>query len=141
VRLLGIDLGTQSCKVAVYDGALRIVAEASAPIRTLHPAPGAAEQAPADWLAAVRAATQAALAPGVRIDGIGITGQLDGAVALDRGGAPCGPALIWMDRRARVPPLPADFFGRTGQVADASHLAPRRRGWPRAPRSRACTCR
>ena len=73
----------------------------------------------------MNAATRAALPVGTTIDGIGVTGQLDGAVALDRGGAPCGPALIWMDRRASVPSLPADFFGRTGQVADAGHLGPK----------------
>lgn len=125
MRLLGIDLGTQSCKVVVCDRDLGVVAEASAPISTRHPAPGAAEQAPADWLAALAAAARAALPPGAVVDAVGITGQLDGAIAVDRQGAALGNALIWMDRRAPLPPLPPDFFARTGQVADPSHLGPK----------------
>jgi xylulokinase len=54
-----------------------------------------------------------------------VAGQLDGCVAVGKGGLPLGPCLIWMDRRAEreLPELPADFRARTGLTADPGHMA------------------
>jgi xylulokinase len=142
VHLLGIDLGTQGCKVVIVDAALEVRGVGRAPIATAYPAPGHAEQDPRGWMSALeRAIGQARAAAGAQVArdvaAIGVTGQLDGAVAIDRDGAPLGPALIWMDRRAALPPLPPDFFVRTGQVADATHLAAKAR-WLAARQAPAC---
>ncbi len=60
---LGVDLGTQSLKVLVYDATTRqVVARASRPIPAPEsPRPGAAEQNPADWWNAFDAALRSVL--------------------------------------------------------------------------------
>ena len=70
---------------------------------------------------------------------LGICGQLDGCVAVDREGQPLGPCIIWMDRRAEaeVAGLPAE------RVQDATGRRPGRHAHGRqgplaeAPRARA----
>ena len=52
----GIDAGTQSVKVVVYDAAERaIMASASAPLALMSGEDGSREQHPADWVATMRA--------------------------------------------------------------------------------------
>lgn len=136
--VVGIDLGTQSLKAVVCDEHLTVRGAHAVAIATAHPAPDRVEQDPRAWEAALAPAIGGALAAaGVAprdIAALALTGQLDGCVAVDASGAPVHPALIWQDRRAsaeaaRVPA--ADVFARTGQVADASHLAPKA-AWLRA---------
>ena len=130
--VVGIDLGTQSLKAVVCDDALAVRGAHAVGYPTERPAPDRAEQDPRAWEAALAPAIAGALArAGVApeaIAAIAIAGQLDGCVAVDRGGAALHPALIWQDRRAvreaqRVDA--AELFAQTGQVADASHLAPK----------------
>jgi len=132
VPVVGIDLGTQSCKVVVCDDDLRVRGSHAVPLATWHPRPGWAEQDPRAWEAALAPAiagalARAGLAPSA-IDALALAGQLDGCVAVDPAGAPLHPCLIWQDRRAiedaqRAPA--AQVFGLTGQVADPGHLAPK----------------
>ncbi len=136
--LLGIDVGTQSLKALVVDERLRPRGRADRPLAVHHPRPGWAEQDPRDWLLALRPAIgEALLAAGIGPDAVvavGVTGQLDGAVAVDAGCEPLAPALIWMDRRAAQELSgidPALVRARAGQVADAGHLAAKIR-WLRA---------
>lgn len=94
-----------------------------------HPRPGWAQQDPVLWQEALAPAMAEALArAGVRpaeVAALGVSGQLDGCVAVGEGGEPLGPCLIWMDRRAEreMPALPDDFRERTGLVADPGHMA------------------
>lgn len=128
--LLGIDLGTQALKVVAVDEGLVVRGRALVPIVTRHAGPGRVEQDPARWLATLRPGIGGALEDaGVSAEdvlGLAVTGQLDGALAVDRRGQPLTPALIWMDRRA-VDALadidPALIRERCGQVADPSHPA------------------
>lgn len=128
--LLGIDLGTQALKVLAVDEGFVVRGRAHVPITTRHPGPGRAEQDPAVWLAALRPGIRAALedagASAEDVLGLAVTGQLDGALAVDRRGEPLSPALIWMDRRA-VDCLdgidPTLIRQRCGQVADPGHPA------------------
>ena len=130
--VVGIDLGTQSLKAVVCDERLVVRGSHSIPIATVHAEPGRAEQDPRAWEAALAPAIAGALAAagatGADVAAIAITGQLDGCVAVDDAVAPIHPALIWQDRRA-VPQAmrveAARMFAVTGQVADASHLAPK----------------
>lgn len=130
--VIGIDLGTQSLKAVVCDESLAIRGSHSIPITTTHPQPGRAEQDPRTWEAALAPAIAGALAAAhaapADIAAIAITGQLDGCVAVDDSVAPVHPALIWQDRRAVAQAMrveAARIFAITGQVADASHLAPK----------------
>lgn len=101
--VLGVDVGTSAVKCVVVDGA-RILATATAPLQVLNPKPGWSEQAPADWIEAAKTAIQTAIPQaGLHADailGIGLSGQMHGAVPLDAVGHPLRPAILWNDNRA-----------------------------------------
>src|SRR5690349_3135452 len=103
---LGIDLGTSAVKVAVLNGAGELRAAGEAAFPTAAELPGKAEQDPRHWLQATAAAVAAAGARldrgwPVRLDGIGLAGQLPTLVMLGAEG-PLGPAITWSDARADV---------------------------------------
>lgn len=140
--IVGLDLGTQSVKAVLLADDLSVLASAAEPVASSHPRPGWAEQEPRAWERALaacvpRALREAGVAPS-EVRALGVAGQLDGCVAVDASGAPLGPCLIWMDRRAEglLPELdPASFRRTTGLVADPSHMAAKirwlaRRGLP-----------
>ena len=103
---LGMDVGTGGTRAVVVDGDGRLISGASiehAPFRT--PNPGWAEQDPEDWWRAAQEAIRFALAaapePHEPIAGIGLTGQMHGAVMLDENGEVLRPSLIWCDTRTQ----------------------------------------
>lgn len=102
--VLGIDYGTESCRVAIFDLSGRPVEFAATGYPTLHPGAGRAEQRPEDWWDALRSsARQALAASGVRpeqIVGIGSDATTMTVVALDADGHALRPAILWMDVRA-----------------------------------------
>lgn len=139
--LVGIDLGTQSCKAVVCDERLAVLGAGRVTYAPTFPQPGWAEQEPQLWLDALAPAIADALAAAGRapadVAAIAVTGQLDGMIAVDKSGAPLGPCLLWLDRRAtaELPAFDPDrFLAITGQVADASHLAAKARWWDRTHR-------
>ena len=100
--VVGVDVGSSgTCAQAIdADGTLR--ATSYVPHSISYPAPGWAEQDPGEWLSSVAQAVRdvrVAAGDGA-LRGIAFGSQLDGLVAVDAQGAPTGPALIWMDRRA-----------------------------------------
>ena len=104
--LLGIDVGTGGTRAVLIDETGRVVAghsAAHAPIVSEHI--GWAEQSPEDWWRAAQEAIRGVLAQsGVaagEIRGVGLTGQMHGAVMLDREGKVLRPALIWCDQRTQ----------------------------------------
>ncbi|WP_282244199.1 xylulokinase [Stenotrophomonas sp. PS02300] len=95
----GIDAGTQSLKVLVYDPAKRsVVASASAPLELDSAADGSREQLPSDWVAALHTCF-AAITPSVRarISALAVSGQQHGFVPLDAAGEVLAPAKLWCD--------------------------------------------
>ncbi|MBV8577643.1 MAG: xylulokinase [Acetobacteraceae bacterium] len=101
---LGIDLGTSSVKALLVDGEQRVLASASAALTVSRPAPGHSEQDPEDWwramldaVDALRAERQAEVAA---VQAIGLSGQMHGAVLLDRMGQVLRPCILWNDVRA-----------------------------------------
>lgn len=99
---IGVDCGTQSTKVVVVDVEQgMILAEASRAHRLDEGENGRREQAPTEWLTALKGAFFAALAKaGVsasQVRGIGVSGQQHGMVALDGEGEPVYPAKLWCD--------------------------------------------
>jgi xylulokinase len=100
---LGIDLGTSEVKVALVDGA-RLVGIGRAALDVQRPHPLWSEQDPQAWvtateaaIAALRANHRAALAA---VTGIGLSGQMHGAVLLDASDRVLRPAILWNDTRA-----------------------------------------
>jgi len=101
---LALDLGTSAVKAVLVDGEQRVVGQASAPLTVQRPRPLWAEQDPEQWWRAaeravgeLRAAHAAALAA---VRGIGLSGQMHGAVLLDAGDRVLRPAILWNDGRA-----------------------------------------
>jgi xylulokinase len=102
--LLGIDIGTSACKVALFAPDGTVVAQASGAYAVFHPAPGWAEQNPDDWWHAVCRATKAMLEESAidphRLLGIGIDGQSWSAIPVSKDGTSLCNTPIWMDTRA-----------------------------------------
>ncbi|MDB6182366.1 xylulokinase [Paracoccus fistulariae] len=100
---LGIDLGTSGVKVLLMDGDQRVLASASSGLTVSRPHSGWAEQDPDQWIRATEAALAQLRADhdlaGVR--GIGLSGQMHGAVALDAAGRVIRPAILWNDGRSQ----------------------------------------
>jgi xylulokinase len=98
--LAGLDVGTTGARAVLVDehGSVRAAASAEYPLHT--PRPGWTEQDPADWWAGARTALAraAAEAPG-EVVGLGLTGQMHGAVFLDAADRVIRPALLWNDQR------------------------------------------
>jgi xylulokinase len=130
MHILGIDVGTQSLKAVVLGDGLRPQGAGAAAYEPRFPQPLWAEQDPRLWLDALRPAIGRALVEAgiaaYEIGALGIAGQLDGCVPVDRRGEAMGPCLIWMDRRASAETegLPAaKVLAKGGVVLDASHMA------------------
>jgi xylulokinase len=142
--IVGVDIGTQSLKAVVTDDELKVVGEAASAYRASFPRPGWAEQDPRLWeeaLAPTIARALDAAGQTVRsVRALGICGQLDGCVAVDRDGQPLGSCIIWMDRRAEaeIAGLPAERIQDvTGTVLDATHMAAKARWLKRHASERA----
>ena len=104
MTVLGIDLGTSAVKALLVDGDQRVLASASVPLAVSRPQPGWSEQDPADWWAATLTAIDALHrdhpAAVAAVQGIGLSGQMHGAVLMDRAGSVLRPAILWNDVRA-----------------------------------------
>ena len=132
--IVGVDIGTQSLKAVVTDDDLKLRGEASSAYQPSFPQPGWAEQHPRLWEEAlaptIERALEAAGQSAGAVRALGICGQLDGCVAVDRADQPLGPCIIWMDRRAvaEIAGLPAERVRDvTGTVLDATHMAAKAR--------------
>ncbi len=104
-QLLGIDIGTSACKVAVFDEDGKVLAQANRPYRVYYPQNGWAEQNPEEWWEAICDAVREALSEesvsAEQIKGIGVDGQSWSAIPVDENGSVVHNTPIWMDTRAR----------------------------------------
>ena len=102
--LLGLDVGTQSLRAALFDLKGSSVAFGVAPIETTYPHPTWAEQEPLSWWSAAVQAVGLALSQGNaeagQVIGIGIDCTACTVLATGKDGEPLRPALLWMDQRA-----------------------------------------
>src|SRR5580704_5480148 len=96
-KLLGVDVGTSGCKVLLIDENGRVLKQASAEYPLSVPRPLWSEQNPDDWWAGVQKCLAEINEPD--IDGIGVTGQMHGAVFLDERDEVIRPAILWNDQR------------------------------------------
>ncbi|CAA9282546.1 MAG: Xylulose kinase [uncultured Acetobacteraceae bacterium] len=101
---LGFDFGTSSVKALLVDGEQCVLADAAEPLDVSRPRPGWSEQDPEAWWRAMLAAVDALRAARPRelaeVRGIGLSGQMHGAVLVDRSGAVLRPCILWDDTRA-----------------------------------------
>jgi xylulokinase len=98
-RLIGLDVGTSSAKGLAIDERGRVLGEAERGYPVAMPHPGWSEQDPERWWRASREVLSELDAAGA--DGIGLTGQMHGLVALDSDRRPLRPAILWNDGRSQ----------------------------------------
>jgi sugar (pentulose or hexulose) kinase len=128
---VGLDLGTSGLKGVVCSSSLDVLARAAAGYPTQRPEAGAAEQDPADWIAAVREVVgrlAGAVAPG-RWRCIGLSAMIPTLVTADGNGSATGPAVTWEDARGepyaeRLLGDTGDLYEATGQRVDGRYLLP-----------------
>ncbi len=102
--VVGIDIGTSSCKTLAVDEEGKVIASSSAEYPVYTPFPGWSEQDPLDWWNAVkstfREVAQKIEEQNFSIEGIGLTGQMHGLVLLDAQGKVLRPCILWNDQRS-----------------------------------------
>lgn len=102
--LLGIDIGTSACKVALFSKEGEVIAQAAQDYKVYYPKKHHAEQNPQEWWAAVcKAVREVVKLSGIspeEIRGIGVDGQSWSAIAVDKDGSVLTNTPIWMDTRA-----------------------------------------
>jgi xylulokinase len=118
----GFDLGTSALKAVLVDAAQEIVAQSEVPLASSRPRELWSEQEPRSWWAALETAVAELRAKNpkawARTRGIGLSGQMHGAVVLDAAGLPLRPAILWNDGRAM-----AECRELTQAVPDMASLA------------------
>ena len=101
---LGIDIGTSAVKALLVDEEQRVLAEATQELPISRPHPLWSEQNPEDWWSTVvRALTNLRRTTPDRfaaIRGVGLSGQMHGAVLLGRDRSVLRPAILWNDGRS-----------------------------------------
>lgn len=103
--LMGIDIGTQSTRVALLDPDGRVISSSSTPQEMETPKPGWAEQDPDLWwrnvVENIPKALEIANASPSDILAIGVGGQMHATVPLDDGGDPLSHGVqLWCDKRS-----------------------------------------
>jgi gluconokinase len=138
--MIGLDLGTTSCKAVVFDAAARPVASASERYPLLVPHPGWAEQdVPAIGAAVMRALRAAAASSPVAPTGISFSGAMHSCFPVAADGTPLAHSMTWADNRAApyeatvraevdVPAL----YARTGCPVRSTYHPARLRWWVEA---------
>ena len=131
---LGLDIGTSSVKAVLVDGSDRVVAVAERPLEVTRPEPLWSEQDPESWVAGTLAAIDELAASHPReiaaVAGIGLSGQMHGAVLLDADEKVLRPAILWNDGRsfAECRALETgfpDLHAVTGNLAMPGFTAPK----------------
>ena len=101
---LGLDCGTSGLKALLTDERGEPVASAARAYSPDRPRPGWSEQDPDDWATAMAGAIadlQGAAGKAIgELRAIGFSGQMHGAVLLDRADKPVRPAILHNDGRA-----------------------------------------
>jgi FGGY-family pentulose kinase len=101
---LGLDVGTQSVRAALFDLRGQCCGFATADLDTYHPQPAWAEQDAAQWwLGACKAVPQALAAAGVSstaVAAVGLDCTACTVLPCKADGTPLRRALLWMDQRS-----------------------------------------
>lgn len=104
--LLGVDIGTSGTKTVLFDESGNTIASALQEYPLYQPNIGWAEQDPEDWWQATFTTIKEVLCKsGVApedVKGVGLSGQMHGAVLLDKYNNVLRKAIIWCDQRSAV---------------------------------------
>ncbi len=104
--MLGVDIGTSSCKVSIIDLEGNVVGNSFKRYKTYYPRVGWAEQRPEDWYEAFKYALKDVFEKKnlqkKDIVSIGIDGMMNSPVFLDKNGDVIRPTIIWVDQRSTV---------------------------------------
>lgn len=130
---LGLDLGTSGLKALLIDEKQKIIASAHAPLHVSRLQDGWSEQDPQEWIKAaeqvldsLKSDHSAALG---RLRGIGLSGQMHGAVLLDAEDRILRPAILWNDTRSHKQAAALDaepqFHKLTGNIVFPGFTAPK----------------
>jgi xylulokinase len=130
---LGIDLGTSGVKTVLINDDGRIVGSGAGGLDVSWPRPGWSEQDPADWIRATEAALDELRARHGKalaaVHGIGLSGQMHGAVLLDDADRVLRPAILWNDTRSSKEAAALDrdphFRAITGNIVFPGFTAPK----------------
>jgi len=132
MSIVAHDLGTSGCKASLHDDAGRLLGSATVPYLVSYGPAGEAEQDPEDWARAAATATRQLLEttghPADEVDGVVLSGHMQGMVLLDAALDPVRPAMIWADRRSTAQAEqvgraidPAEVYRRTGHRLSESY--------------------
>ncbi|MGI8904410.1 MAG: xylulokinase [Solirubrobacteraceae bacterium] len=133
MALVGLDIGTSSVKGLALRPDGSVLAQAAEGLTVLSPRPGWSEQEPELWWRASERVLDALGAQVGEPEGIGLSGQMHGLVALDGRDRVLRPALLWNDQRtaaeadeieARAGGLPA-LLTATGNRSLTGFTAPK----------------
>jgi len=131
---LGLDLGTSELKALLLSDQHHVIATARSPLSVQRPHPFWSEQHPADWWQALEAVMDQlqseqpqALA---QLRGVGLSGQMHGAILLGADNEVLRPAMLWNDGRsgAQCEQLTRDvpnLAAITGNLAMPGFTAPK----------------
>ncbi len=130
---LGLDMGTSGIKAMLVDDRFVPIAVAHAELSVSRPQEGWSEQAPADWIIATRKVmddlrrTHGSMM--VKLQGIGLSGHMHGAVLLDSADRVLRPCILWNDGRSSAQcatlTARADFHAIAGNLVMAGFTAPK----------------
>lgn len=102
--LLGIDIGTSACKVAIFDLQGKVISQATREYKVYYPDLGFVEQNPNEWWECVCTAIKESIVSSKikarQIAGIGVDGQSWSAIPINAQGDVLSNTPIWMDTRA-----------------------------------------
>jgi xylulokinase len=103
---LGIDIGTSEVKALLLNEKHQIIGTEGSTLEVSRPHPGHSEQDPASWWAATCSALKALKhghpAQYAAVKAIGLSGQMHGAVLLDKADRVLRPAILWNDTRSAL---------------------------------------
>ena len=129
---LGIDLGTSAIKLLVIDESNSVLAESNISLDVSRPQPLWSEQEPDEWWRALLKGIEDLKSQTSFLDlkGIGLSGQMHGAVLLDKNGEVLRPAILWNDGRSgkecfELEDAVPDLHRITGNLAMPGFTAPK----------------
>lgn len=116
--VLGLDLGTTTCRCLAFDLRGQALASASTEIAPDHPAPGLATVHAERWwegaTRVLRAISAQVAEAGARPIALGLSGLQHAMVLLDADGRVLAPSMLWMDQRASAQ---VDWLNDAGRAA------------------------
>ncbi len=130
---VGVDLGTSGLKAVAVAGDGSVLGRVVARYPTHRERTGAAEQDPADWVAALALAVSELVrsVPAPSWRAVALSAMIPTLVAVGADGAAIGPAVTWEDSRAEAQAAdlrrgvgPQALYSLTGQWVDARYLLP-----------------